>query len=165
MLIYHFELISFMKYLILVLGLIIAFSGCSEPVINEMPDDFSFEYSTGAMHAEWGVYSFNSDTKGNSKFVVEAENEIKKSQDFQVSEDDRQKVYNAVMINNFFDLQSEYTDAFIMDGGFSKISVTANGQSKTVTLNNFHQDKFENVQAAINEIILKYVGEDAYSFD
>ena len=153
-----------MKYLILILGLIVLFSGCSGPASSEMPDDFSFEYSTGAMHAEWGTYDFTCDEGGNAEFMAEREGEIKKSHQFQVSEEDRQKVYKAVAENNFFNLQNEYTDPSIMDGGYSTISVHANGEGKTVTLNNYYLNQFENVEVAINAVIFKYAGEDAYSF-
>ncbi|MFH1240383.1 MAG: hypothetical protein V1672_04140 [Candidatus Diapherotrites archaeon] len=152
------------KYLILIIGLII-FSGCNEPLPDEMPDDFRFSYSNGAMHLDWGSYNFTCDEEGKAEFTKEINGDVRKTYEFQVSEEDREKVYKSVVENNFFGLQDTYEDPTIMDGGFSKISVYADGQRKTVDVSNFYQPQFENVETAINQIIKKYVGDDAYSFN
>ena len=144
-------------------------SGCNEPPIvpmsDEIPSDFEFSYATGATHADWGTYNFECDSEGNAHFTKEMGFDLKKTYDFKANDEDRQKVYDSVVKNDFFGLQNSYTDPSIMDGGFSNMTITADGQSKTVSVTNFDQPQFEDIALEINQIILKYVGADAYSLD
>ncbi|MFH1663626.1 MAG: hypothetical protein ABH986_02325 [archaeon] len=157
-----------MKKIAFVLVLLVLFFGClfqpPEPPKN-LPEDFEVEYSSGATHLEWGHYELKIDSKGNAVFEKTIETSLTKKYEFTVSESERKKIFDAVVLNSFFSLNENYEDPFVMDGGFTKISIKANGERKTVTLVNYSQEQFEKVKQEIGRLITYKLGEKAFSFN
>ncbi|MBU2100672.1 hypothetical protein KKG83_07430 [Candidatus Micrarchaeota archaeon] len=155
-----------MKKIVLLLALFVLFFGCPfnpEPP-KELPEDFEVEYSSGATHLEWGQYSLKIDSKGKAVFEKSIETSMKKSYEFTVTESERKKIYDAVVLNNFFNLNEKYEDPMIMDGGWSKIKITANGNTKTVITVNASNEQFEKVENEIGRLITHKIGEKAFDF-
>ena len=154
------------KIVILILiTVIIAFSGCVQQlgVPNELPEDFDVKYGTGAIHAEWEQFNFEMDNQGNAIFEKTMGTDKSEKYEFIVSESERKKIYDAVVINNFFSLKDKYEDPTIMDGGWSEITITANGESKTAILLNENQEQFAEVENEIEKAIISELGIDAFS--
>ncbi len=144
----------------------ILFSGCigpSEPP-EELPEDFEIEYGSGAMHLEWGQYNLKIDNMGNAVFEKTQGTDLSRKYEFTANEAELKIIYGAVMINNFFSLDDQYEDPAIMDGGWTEISIKANGERKTVKLLNYSQRQFEKVEAKIVGLIVSKLGDDAFSF-
>lgn len=156
-----------MKKIVLILVLlIVVFSGCFQPVEppKELPSDFEVEYENGAMHLEWGHYELKIDNAGKALFKKTIETDLSKEYKFDVSTSERKKIYDSVVINGFFNLNQEYSDPFTMDGGFSKISIKAEGKTKTVTVINYSQEQFNKVKNEIGRLITSKIGEKAFDF-
>jgi len=123
------------------------------------------EYESGATHLEWGHYELSIDSEGKAVFTKTIETAITKEYKFEVSETERKKIYDAVVLNSFFSLNDNYSDPSIMDGGFTKISIKANGERKTVTVVNSAVEQFEKVENEIGRLINYKIGEEAFSFN
>ncbi len=145
---------------------VLMFAGCPNPPQppETLPSDFSVEYESGAMHLEWGHYELSIDSKGNGVFKKSMGMNLTKEHEFKVSEQERKKIYDAVIVNSFFGLNNNYDDPSIMDGGFSKISITAEGENKTVNVVNTNVDAFDKVKTEIINVLKKHV-ENPFSFD
>ncbi|MFH1257287.1 MAG: hypothetical protein V1494_08435 [Candidatus Diapherotrites archaeon] len=145
---------------------LVLFSGCPEPPkpLDALPPDFKIAYGTGAMHLEWGRYEFAVDAEGKAYFTKEQGMFLGKTNEFTVSKEELLAIYNSAIENGFFSLNAEYSDPSIMDGGWSRIDITANGGEKKVTLSNTANNAFDAVEKKINEVISAKLGEGAYSF-
>ena len=143
----------------------ISLCGCLSGVepVSELPNDFELHYGTGAMHAEWGAYYLDVDSQGNAVFTKTWGFDQKEEHPFQVSKGELLAIYNSALANKFFDLQDNYSDPSIMDGGWNEITLRANGYSKTVKLENYNLDAFTAVETQINRLIISEFGEDAFS--
>jgi len=155
-----------MKKIILLLVLIIFVFGCPNPPQppETLPADFEIEYESGATHLEWGHYELSIDSKGKALFRKTIETAISKKYEFDVTESERKKIYDAVIIHNFFGLNDNYDDPFVMDGGFTKISIYAEGTRKTVSVVNTSVEQFSKVSNEIGRLITSKIGEEAFSF-
>lgn len=139
-------------------------SGCPQPPVDELPEDFSLRYGTGAMHLEWGAYYFDIDSSGQATFKKTMEMHMEKIYTFTVTEEERLQIYNAARTNGFFSLLDTYQDPNIMDGGWDEISITADGSTKTVTLLNYALPQFDLVDSAIFSVLKNYI-EDPFPID
>ena len=143
-------------------------SGCitpPPPPVNKLPEDFELRYESGAMHLDWGYSELEVDAEGKAVFVQHLGMEMQKSFDFQATEEELLKIYNSALKNGFFGLREQYYDPSIMDGGWSRITITANSSTHSVELQNFYLQQFDAVEAEINSLIAKKLGEEALSYD
>ncbi len=113
------------------------------------------------MHLDWGAYYLSIDTQGNAEFVKTRGND-EETLKFTATKEELLEVYNTANNSGFFSLNNDYTDPSIMDGGWNKISITANGTTKSVRMNNYSADEFDAVENKINEIITNHLGLNAY---
>ncbi|MBU1930800.1 hypothetical protein KJ972_04790 [Candidatus Micrarchaeota archaeon] len=141
--------------------------GCTQPPNppGELPSDFEVSYGNGAMHLEWGQYNLEIDASGNAVFEKTRGISLSKKYEFTASKSERKKIFDAVVTNNFFSLNEQYQDPSIMDGGWSRIRITANGETKTVTMSNFYLESFDRVESQIGELIISKLGENAFSLN
>jgi len=155
-----------LKKVFLILILIVFVFGCPNPPQppETLPADFEVSYDSGATHLEWGHYELSIDSQGKAVFEKTMETALSKKYEFDVSESERKKIFDAVVINNFFGLNDNYNDPSIMDGGFTKISIKANGKRKTVLVVNSSVDQFDKVENEIGRLITHKIGEEAFSF-
>ncbi|MBN1941326.1 MAG: hypothetical protein JW772_04035 [Candidatus Diapherotrites archaeon] len=147
--------------------LIVLFSGCPQPPmppVDTLPNDFALDYSSGAMHLEWGRYSLTIDSDGSSVFTKGMGLRMETQDTFTASEEEMLGIYNAALTSGFFSLAEYYEDPFIMDGGWSKIRITGNGESKLVSVANASVTAFEQVESKITGVIKAHLGDNAYDF-
>ncbi len=144
-----------MKFVGLILTVIfLLISGCTQqPEPTELPADFEITSGSGAMHLEWGWNSFNVDSSGKASYQKGMGIGMIKNFDFKVTEEELLEVYKVAVKNNFFNLNDNYEDPFVMDGGWEKIEITANGTKKSVQLSNISNEQFAKVDTAIYEMI------------
>ena len=71
---------------------------------------------------------------------------------FTLSVDNLQTIWDAIQTNNFFNLAPNYTDPRWMDGSFCVMKITANGQTHTVRTQNIKVPKFDNIAITINNV-------------
>ena len=144
-----------------------ALLGCVSPPpqAGELPEDFRLEYGSGAMHLEWGAYYLTVENGGESLFTKTSGFDERKEIPFKASEGELLEIYNAALANNFFALNSSYTDPSIMDGGWSEISITANGSTHSVSMNNYSMQQFDAVEEKIVAMIKANLGQDAFSLE
>ena len=157
-----------MRTLIFLIALSLVF-GCAgspePPVPTELPDDIEIRYSTGAMHMEWGAYTFSADASGKAYFRKERDVIIIKEYDFTVPKEGLLEIYKSAVKSGFFYLEDSYNDPSIIDGGYSKITITADGSSKGVSVYNYYNESFELVEGKIGKLIIANLGEKAYAFE
>ncbi|MFH1780283.1 MAG: hypothetical protein ABH803_04055 [Candidatus Micrarchaeota archaeon] len=152
-----------MKKAITSLIIAILLLGCTSTTEIETPSDFSFIYSTGAMHTEWGVYHLEVKENGEATYTKTIE-ETSKEYKFNLSQKEKSALYETMIKNNFFSLKETYKDPSIMDGGFSELNVHANNKWKKVTVENYYLEEFENIEREIS-ILLRKKLDAPFSFD
>jgi hypothetical protein len=134
----------------------ILFFGCFEPPIEpptEVPNDFEITYKSGAMHIEWGWNQASIDSAGNATCTTGMGMNLEKTFEFTVTKEEMLPIYQAVVVNQFFSLNDEYEDPSIMDGGWSHITVKANGDTKTVSIINYHNENYSKVASALINLV------------
>ncbi|MBU0662540.1 hypothetical protein KKH30_02670, partial [Candidatus Micrarchaeota archaeon] len=131
-------------------------------VIAGVNSDIELSYSTGAAHLDWGTYYLEVGSDGKAMFTKSA-GPGEKSYDFSVSAAELEKIYETAESEGFFFLQDNYTDPSIMDGGWSSITISGRGNSKTVGVTNYSLPAFEEVETEIARLILSKIGDDAFS--
>lgn len=121
-----------------------------EPV----PDDFSITTGGGPAHADWG---------GASSITINARGEVsgrvsRRGQPDAAAPAVRpltpqavKRIYAQVLACGFFDLEPEYRDRRVMDGGVDRMAVTANGKTHTVVLANFTLDRLSAITRVLEE--------------
>ena len=137
-----------MKKLIVLVLVTVFLAGCSEPVPNELPEDFEVNYYSGAMHIEWGTTKFTANVLGEAT-VVESKELVETTKNFLVTNEELLVIYDTAMKNNFFSLNELYEDPFIVDGGFSEIELVVNGTRKKVKMINTDNYSFSEVEREI----------------
>jgi len=154
-----------MKKIFLILVLVIFSLGCPEtiPEPTELPDDFEVTYSSGAMHIEWGGFEFKADASGKAYLINTRGMAMEIRKDFTVTDEELLEIYKAAVVNDFFSLNDSYEDPFVMDGGWSEISIRANGSRKKVSVSNYYNDQFDNVKGAISKLATLKLGNYAFS--
>lgn len=99
-----------MKKIIFLLIFAVLLFGCPYPPEppKELPEDFEVEYGSGATHLGWGHYTLKIDSQGKAVFEKTMETAMTKKYEFDVSESERKKIYDAVVLNGFFNLNDKY---------------------------------------------------------
>ena len=135
-----------------------------EPTFSFDPTDTSIYYETGPEIEEWGKYTFEIKKGGESTFNSYKDYKLNKTHTFQISSEEFKTVLDIVAKNNFLSWRDEYTDPSYMDGGYIIITIYYGDNVKTVRLNNYYLEPFEEIELAINKIIYEKIGGDPYSF-
>ncbi|MCD4740630.1 hypothetical protein K8R43_05600 [archaeon] len=142
----------------LILLSLLLFAGCIGPSEKEpevVPNDFYLVYSYGAMHAEWGTYKLDVDAQGNANFMENTYDQ-NKTNAFKLTDEELLGLYTVILKNNFFELNEEYIDPSIMDGGYSRLTVTAKGREHSVFVKNMYQENIESIEAKIHQLLLTH---------
>ena len=126
----------------LALGLLLLW-GCVFTPSTRLPEDFEVYYSTGGCHAEWGRTNILIDAQGNGIYEKGSgalENGRFQNEEFRLAfrmgQEERLALLNEIEESGFFSLSGEYFNPDIVDGSCSSISVTRNGETKTVSVSN-----------------------------
>ncbi len=156
------DLINLVNMLIGVVFILIIFLlGCIMPVQpepTELPDDFEITSGSGAMHLAWGSSEFHAKANREATYTALMGMAMKITKNFNVTKEELFEIYKIAIKNNFFSLNDQYEDPFIMDGGWEKISITADGSTKTVLLLNYHHVQFDAVDNAIYQLVNQKLG-------
>lgn len=145
------------------IAIAIILSGCITPDMPPEPEKLEIEYSGGAMHLEWGSYQLKIDEESQATFTKKMGLAMEKTYEFKASKEEKIGIYKTALENNFFGLQDHYTDETIMDGGWDEISITADGETKTVTVTNYYLPQFDAVATKISQLIKSKLGEKAFT--
>ena len=153
-----------MKNIILILGavlILVLFLGCTD-IPPENPEKISFSYSSGAMHLDWGSFEVNVDSSGNGTLLKKMGLSMELQKTFSLSQEEIKEVFDTASKNGFYSLNESYDDPFIMDGGWSRISISTDSSTKTVTMNNYFLQQFDTVETKIASIVIKKLGANAF---
>jgi hypothetical protein len=117
---------------------------------EEVPSDFSMTSGGGPSHAEWGLArALSLNAKGEVVRRTSGGRDLAAPTDVPagiIARDAVRRIYAQVIACGFFELEKEYWDRSVMDGGSSYLTVTAGGRTHTVTLVNHG---FERVGAIV----------------
>ena len=156
--------IIFAIAILVIIGIFIFSKKDQEPTFTFDPADTSIYYETGAEIEEWGKYTFEIKKGGESTFNSYKDYKLNKTHTFQTSLAEFKKILDAIAKNNFLSLQEEYTDPSFVNGGYNIITIYYGDKSKTVRLNNYYLEPFDEIEFAINKIIYEKIEGDPYSF-
>ncbi len=122
-----------------------------------VPADFVISYVTGPLHAEWGgkrvlkVYA-NGDvvvTKGRRKDRLSPP--VEETLHQQIPLAGVQKIYTHVTACGFFDLEKQYWNRDVRDGGSEYLEVTANGKTHSVRVYYYRVERFRSIVSVLEE--------------
>jgi hypothetical protein len=131
---------------------------------KEVPNDFSIELRTGATHAEWGSSYVTIDSTGEAALTVYEGDLTPDGPQYQatctktLSQEELKTIYNAVLDNNFFELEESYENNDFMDGSTSSITVTADGKNHRVSTYFVEVSEFDNIWEASYGLALSKCG-------
>lgn len=127
-----------------------------------VPADFSMEYSSGPVRASIGPSSFvRLEPVGARTWSVElgerpgelqpwAEETIKRVEQRGLA--DVLELYHEVIIQGFFELEHSYSNPEVHEGGRSSLVVTANGDTKHVSVANTTVRRFRDIVAMLYDL-------------
>ena len=132
---------------------------CGLVDLNEaaVPSDFVISYVTGPLHAEWGgkrvlkVYA-NGDvvvTQGQRKDRLGPPAEETLYQKIPAA--NVRKIYAHITACGFFDLEKQYWNRNVMDGGSEYLEVTANGKKHSVRVYYYRVERFRSIVSVLEE--------------
>jgi len=157
-----------MKKMFLILVLVVFSLGCPQhpapdttTVPTELPFYYDITYASGATHIEWGSFEFNADTSGNANLIAKRGMYMEVRKDFTLTDEELLEIYKAVIVNDFFSLDSSYKNPAIMDGGWESIGITVEEYTKTVRVTNAHQPQFDAITAKIMGLVTEKLGVNA----
>ena len=133
-----------------------------EPTFTFDPADTAIYYEFGAVHEEWGKYVLEIKKGGESVFNKFKNFELQKSYSFKVSEKELADILDIFSKNDFLSWQDEYTDLFIIDGGYEILKIIYGDKEKVVRLNNYDLLEFDEIMHSINSLLILKIGEDPY---
>jgi len=136
--------------------------GCVENP-PENPETLSFSYSSGAMHLDWGSYEVNVEPSGNGTLIKKMGMSMELQKTFSLSQGEMKEVFDTASKNGFFSLNDSYDDPFIMDGGWSRISISTDSSTKTVSMSNYSLQQFSAVESKIISLVTNKLGANAFS--
>ncbi len=153
-----------MKKLFLILEVVlilVLFLGCTDSP-SENPEKISFSYSSGAMHLDWGSFEVSVDSSGNGILLKKMGMSMELQKTFSLSQEEMKEVFNTASKNGFFSLNDSYDDPFVMDGGWSKISISTDSSTKTVSMYNYSLQQFSTVESKIASLVNEKLGANAF---
>ena len=129
-----------------------------DTVVN--PPAFSIYYEEMAMHEEWGKNTLEILEDGTGSYNKYEGLELQENYDFELSEEELAQIWQVVEKNKFFSLRDEYKDPSIMAAGSGKITITSEGQTKTVVVVNYYLLEFHEIESKILTIIKSKIGDN-----
>jgi len=121
-----------------------------------VPSDFELVCTTGG-NALWEISETNTiSSNGESNFFRSrggSSLEILADDDFTLSSSEVGSIWQSVQNNNIFSLESSYQEDSMGDGSFVYLTVTANGETKQVSVKNVKNQEVENLISDINSVV------------
>ena len=149
--------------IVLLIGLFLLV-GCTgdSGIVPENPQEISFSYGSGAMHLDWGSFEVKVDSLGVGTLTKKMGEGMELQKSFSVTEAELKDVYVTAYKSGFFSLNESYDDPFIMDGGWSRITINYDEKTKTVLMKNYFLQQFDTVELKISSLIIKKLGANAF---
>jgi hypothetical protein len=148
-----------MKYL--VLAILISFVGLMFGCSNNLdlpesyPEDFLVEYDWGSCYGMWGRNNLKINSKGETILVIEEDMILKDYYYYTFNSEEIQSIYKIIK-KDFFQLNNSYSNDNIQDGSCSKLTITANKESHSVSIKNSEIDKFNRIIDKIMQVLENY---------
>ncbi len=146
--------------------------GCQEDQLESVPADFAVLYMQGPTHADRGSHHFirinpNPAGHGPDRFLLEqgAHDSIISKETGTHKEvetilftrelfsSDILPFIGVLQKNRFANMNKRYRDPDIMDGGYERLVVTSNGQSKSVLLVNRTLERFSLIVKSLVQLV------------
>jgi len=121
-----------------------------------IPEDLEIVYGWGATHAERGrsIYSIRADgTVVYERTSGRRGSGNRQIEHFLLTKNELQSLMKAFEINNFFELNEQYTNPRIRDGSSAYLSVKFNGKQHSVTKINIKVKGFDRITDLIQNIL------------
>lgn len=126
-----------------------------------VPEDFSIVFKSESLHApkNIGIETLTLDASGEATLspkvwysgtIPDLTREDLPEETLMLSAEELGQIYSAILENDFFSLDAYYNDPMIMGGDKAELTITANGQTKTVTTRNIKVKAFDRITVTIN---------------
>ena len=125
---------------------------------NEIPADLSIVYSTGSTHAEWGgsTYEISADGRvAHTKAQGPRGAQSAQTKYYRLTEKELSLIVETIRKNHFFGLDQHYYHPHIRDGWSSRLLVTMDRKTHSVSVMNVRQQEFAAIAHLISGILAK----------
>lgn len=114
-----------------------------------IPDDFDVILSSSAFHAEWGSESYH--IHGNGTVVYHFKRDFCEEDtiSFVLPDEELLLIYQSIVENDFFELEKEYANPEVRDGGVAILKITANNRTHEVMNVNADVPNFDHIATTI----------------
>jgi hypothetical protein len=124
---------------------------------SDIPDDFEFFIYSGGFDFWSPIYLFYTDNTGDAYYyTLEPEDRITGdftlASNFYISDDEMNNIWDTIIDNDFFNLDSFHSRESVLDGTFANITVKADGLIHSVTTVNIDNDRFDNIIRIVNSL-------------
>ena len=121
----------------------------------DIPDDFNMLIYCGGISPMSDIFIMTIDSNGDAYYyIIDAEDRVTFNltliSQFEFSNDEMNQIWDAIIVNDFFNLNTEYSRSWIYDGTFANITVTANGINHSVQTHNIDIFEFDNIVKIVN---------------
>ena len=125
-----------------------------------IPDDFKVVAVAGGVEPWTPINKVEIDGKGNGVYYTMPPDKRSKGtfvevSRFKLEEYGLRFVFEAVGMNNFFNLKESYISKAVLDGSFAELTVTENKKTHRVRTQNMAVESFDNIMIAINVVTPK----------
>ena len=136
----------------LLLVMLPALWGCGGMSAN-MPKDFEMEYVWGAGYQFGGASILKVQPNGKANLLIVGDDESRSETKFDLFDDELEKIWAALRENKFFKLKEKYRDFEVLDGGYTTITITADGKKHKVLVSNTTVEAYGNITKVIFEVL------------
>jgi len=120
-----------------------------------IPGDFKVVAVAGGVAPWTPINKVEIDAKGNGTYSIMPEEKRSEGiftvvNKFKLEESGLRLIFEAVRMNNFFNLKESYISEATLDGSFAELTVTENKKAHKVRTQNMPVEAFDNIMIAIN---------------
>ena len=122
-----------------------------------IPDDFELNAYSGGF-APWSeLFWIHIDNQGSGIYrICYAEDretaDFTDIDQFSLSESELNQLWNAIIENNFFNLNAEHYNGAVTGGSFANVTITAEGEKYSVQTENIDVDQFDDIIMELNTL-------------
>lgn len=134
------------------------FVGChakQNTMKNHYPYDLHVEGTTGSLIPGRENHVLEIRSNGNGRFTRYLPDALEppvEQTNFKVSDTQLEALWTAIQQYDFFSLEPRYADSDIVDGAFASLTITAQGRTHQVEVENISVPRFQDLLKAINRI-------------